>query len=194
MERLLRLQHWQLFLFLVGTPLILQIVFTGALMTSQNPALLVFLFPIIMLIFTAALFGWFYALGTNLHKKLPEAVKMNLTRFKVFLFVPAAYIVLLCLFIYSISNTAVTDGTLSDPGVVGFIVPVHLFSIFCIFYCLHFNAKALKSVELQKPVTFSDFSGDFFLLWFYPVGVWILQPRINNIFDESQERTNDLFS
>ncbi len=31
-------------------------------------------------------FGWFYSLGTNLYKKLPETERMNLTRFKVFLF------------------------------------------------------------------------------------------------------------
>jgi len=51
------------------------------------------------------------------------------------------------------------------------------------FYCLYFNAKALKTAELQKPLTFSDFAGEFFLLWFFPIGIWILQPRINKLFD-----------
>jgi len=64
---------------------------------------------------------------------------------------------------------------------------VHLFSMFCLFYCLYFIAKALKTVELQRPVTFSDYAGEFFLLWFYPVGVWILQPRINQIFAATPE-------
>jgi len=63
-----------------------------------------------------------------------------------------------------------------------FIIPIHLFSMFCIFYCMYFIAKEFKSVEVQKPVTFSDFAGEFFLLWFFPVGIWILQPRINKIF------------
>jgi len=55
--------------------------------------------------------------------------------------------------------------------------------MFCIFYSLYFIAKELKSVELQKPVTFSDFAGEFFLLWFFPIGIWIIQPRINKIFE-----------
>lgn len=40
-------------------------------------------------------------------------------------------------------------------------------------------AKTIKTVELQKKVTFSDFAGEFFLLWFSPIGIWILQPKIN---------------
>jgi hypothetical protein len=55
--------------------------------------------------------------------------------------------------------------------------------MFFIFYSLYFIAKELKSVELQKPVTFSDFAGEFFLLWFFPIGIWIIQPRINKIFE-----------
>ena len=45
------------------------------------------------------------------------------------------------------------------------------------------DAKALKTVEWQKPVTFSDFAGEFFLIWFFPIGIWIIQPRINKLFD-----------
>jgi len=57
--------------------------------------------------------------------------------------------------------------------------------MFCIFYCLYFVAKALKSVELQREVTFNDYAGEFFLFWFSPIGVWVLQPRINKLFDNS---------
>ena len=44
---------------------------------------------------------------------------------------------------------------------------------------LYKAAKTIKTVELQKKVTFSDFAGEFFLLWFSPIGIWILQPKIN---------------
>jgi hypothetical protein len=37
-------------------------------------------------------FGWFYAVGTNLHQKLPSSVKMNLRLFKTFLVFPVIYI------------------------------------------------------------------------------------------------------
>ena len=66
-------------------------------------------------------------------------------------------------------------------GIFAIIVPVHLFAMFCIFYSLYFVAKTFKTVELQRTVTFSDFAGEFFLLWFYPIGIWIIQPKINRM-------------
>jgi hypothetical protein len=33
-------------------------------------------------------------------------------------------------------------------------------------------------------VSFYDFSGPFFLLWFFPIGIWIIQPRINRLFTD----------
>jgi hypothetical protein len=59
------------------------------------------------------------------------------------------------------------------------------------FYCLYFNAKVLKAVELQKPVTFSEFAGEFFLIWFFPIGIWIIQPRLNKLFDPTAEADYD---
>ena len=69
-------------------------------------------------------------------------------------------------------------------GLIAVIVPLHLFSIFCIFYSVYFVAKTFKTVELQREVTFSDFVGEFFMLWFYPIGIWIIQPKINKMIEE----------
>jgi hypothetical protein len=76
-----------------------------------------------------------------------------------------------------------------NPGIFAIIFPLHLFSMFCIFYCLYFIAKSLKSVELQRPVTFNDYAGEFVLIWFFPIGVWVIQPRINNIFNDNLQQT-----
>jgi len=127
-------------------------------------------------------FGWFYALGTNLHKKLPGTVSMNLTRFKLFLITPVTYIALMSVFMMVIFPASYNDAPL-NPSFFALIIPLHLFSMFCIFYCLYFIAKALKAVELQQPVTFGDFAGEFFLIWFFPIGIWIIQPRINKLFE-----------
>ena len=85
----------------------------------------------------------------------------------------------------------ITSGGQPDPAIFALIIPLHLFSMSCIFYCLYFNAKALKTVEWQKPVTFSDFAGEFFLIWFFPIGIWIIQPRINQLFDTNIENDNN---
>jgi hypothetical protein len=42
-------------------------------------------------------------------------------------------------------------------------------------------AKTIKTVELQREVNFSEFIGEFFMIWFYFIGIWILQPKINRM-------------
>lgn len=162
----------------------LQFVFAVALIMTRGSMIVYSIVPAIMFLFIAVFFGWFYALGTNLHKLLPESMPMNLNKFKIFLLIPILYIALLCVFIFFIFKNIDTAKEPPNLGLVALIIPAHLFSMFCIFYCLYFNAKTLKAVELQRPVTFNDFAGEFFLLWFYPIGIWIIQPRINKIFEK----------
>jgi len=190
MTKLLTIKHWQLFGLLMGLPMIFQFVIMGSLMNSGNPTIMFAAFPIMMILFIGLFFGWFYALGTNLHKKLPETATMNLTKFKVFLLIPVVYMLFLSVFMFGMFSNISTGGQ-PNPAIFALIVPLHLFSMFCIFYCLYFNAKALKTVEWQRPVTFSDFAGEFFLIWFFPIGVWIIQPRIDKLFDTNIYNDNN---
>ena len=194
MKKFLTAKHWQLFVLLIGLPVICQFILMGVMFSSLSglssretmPDIRPFfiIFPIMMILVIVVFFGWFYSLGTNLFKMLPDTAGMSLTRFKVFLIIPVIYIVFICVFMYGFAPAMFVLGQ-SDPRIFLLIIPIHIFSMFCIFYCLYFNAKVLKTVELQRPVTFSDYAGEFFLLWFFPVGVWIIQPRINRLFDST---------
>jgi hypothetical protein len=126
-------------------------------------------------------YSWFWSMAIGLQHKVPSDVKMKVPLFKVFFIIPIIYIVLLSLFILSL----LTNGEFPNPFIVIIILPIHFFVIFCTFYCIYFIAKTIKTVELQREVKFSDFVAEFFLIWFYPIGVWILQPRIN-AFVESE--------
>jgi len=188
MNVFLTLKHWQLFALFVGVPIVFQAVAVGTAISSGDPTMIFYFFPVLMLVYMTTFFGWFYSLGANLSKKLPPSAPMNLSRFKLFLIIPIVYILLFSLFIAGmISN--ISTATEPNPSVFFLIMPLHLFCMFCMFYCMYFNAKALKAVELQRQVTFSDFVGEFFLLWFLPIGVWIIQPRINKIFDPEANNT-----
>ncbi|OYU95803.1 MAG: hypothetical protein CFE21_11745 [Bacteroidetes bacterium B1(2017)] len=179
----LKLKHWQLFGLLLGIPMLFQFVTVSTFIKSENILTLLSILSVVMVITMCIFLAWFYSLGTNLHKKLPPTVSMNLTLFKILLLFPLLYLVSITVFMLTMLPTL---GVGSRPNFLPFsaIFVVHFFSMFCIFYCLYFNAKALKSVEWQKPVTFGDFAGEFFLIWFFPIGVWILQPRINELFKE----------
>jgi hypothetical protein len=45
-------------------------------------------------------------------------------------------------------------------------------------------SKSLVLAETGKPASFYDYAGPFFLLWFFPVGIWIVQPRVNRLYSE----------
>jgi hypothetical protein len=71
-----------------------------------------------------------------------------------------------------------------DTGFPGWVVPLHLACMVCLFYFLYFASKNLVLAETRKPVSFYEYAGPFFLLWFFPVGVWFIQPKVNRLFAE----------
>jgi hypothetical protein len=196
MEIFLRAKHWQLFLLTFAIPFSLQIVmmvniFSHLLHQPDNvpDVTAVFsylkLLPVIMVLYMGTLFGWQFSVATGLQKMVPSGVNMKVKKFKIFFFFPIVYITLILIFVSYVLTTI----NFSNPQAIDYrffmlfslIIPIHLFSMFCIFYCLYFVAKTFKTVELQREVTFSDFVGEFFLIWFFPIGVWIIQPKINKI-------------
>jgi len=181
MAKLLTLKHWQLFVLLFGLPIIIQVTGIVAVVSGKSPAIMIFSFPLVMILFIGVYFGWIYSLATKLNNRLPGNAGMKLARFKLFSLFPLAYIFLICLFMFGLFNN-LWQVPGSPIKIFAIILPLHLFSIFCIFYCLHFTAKSLKIVELQRPVSFSDFAGEFVLMWFFPIGVWVIQPRVNRLF------------
>jgi hypothetical protein len=195
-DRFLRAKHWQLFLLMFGIPMIFQFIVMGtafaSIITKSPPDETTFmnffyLFPILMVIFAGTFFGWFWSIGTGLQSKIPTNVKMKTGKFKVFFFVPLVYTLLIFIAMGTALSGIFGSGE-PNAGLIftsiAIIIPLHLFNMFCMFYCLYFVSKTFKTVELQRETTFSDFAGEFFLLWFYPIGIWIVQPKINKMVDE----------
>ncbi len=54
--------------------------------------------------------------------------------------------------------------------------------MFCQFYSLYFVSKTQALAENARPVSLADYIGYFVGLWIFPVGVWIIQPRINRLY------------
>ncbi len=72
-----------------------------------------------------------------------------------------------------------------DIGVpVWVILPLHLACMACLFYLLYFVSKSLVLGESGKLVSFYEYAGPFFLLWFFPIGVWFIQPKVNRLYAE----------
>lgn len=193
-NQFLKAKHWQLFVLMFGIPLILQVIALGFIMfnvsNGKDPESVIMintltLFPVIMIIYSGLFFGWFWSIAIGLQKKVPENVKMKVKKFKTLFIFPLVYIVLISIFVRISATGLLANGNMSGSVVGGVLIAVilisHLFSMFCIFYSLYFVSKTIKTVELQREVIFGDFIGEFFMLWFYPIGIWIVQPKINRM-------------
>jgi hypothetical protein len=189
-EKFLKAKHWQIFMITFGLPIILEIIAMPFMIIGNNPMVIMKIMPIMMIFFIGGFFGWFWAIATGFQNKVPTGVKMKVKKFKVFFFIPLIYIILIFGFMGFAFGGILENGQQPSGGMigglVGIIVPLHLFSMFCIFYCLYFVSKTFKTVELQREVTFSDFAGEFFMIWFFPIGVWIVQPKINKMIENKE--------
>lgn len=192
MDFFLKGKHWQVFLALFGLPMLGILVFmvwmvayadsgTGA---KELPVVLAATIVTALILFA----GWFFTLVSSLHSKLPKAVKMNFTLFKVFLTVPILFMLRLTATLYKTVQTVLASGN-PDPAALAFsdplLIPLFLLAMFCMFYCLLFAAKTFKSVELKREVDLPDYIAELLQLWYFPLGVWLLQPRINRIFSKA---------
>jgi len=194
-DKFLKAKHWQLFLLMIGVPIIFQIVMMISIFTSidsesniESKIMLnsVLLFTVIMIFFCLIFFGWFWSIGIGLQNKVPKSIKMKVKKFKIFFWTPLIYITSLSIGM-SLSFFGVSSsGNSLFPNEIALIIPfiilpLHLFSMFCMFYMLYFVSKTIKTVELQREVKFGEFIGEFIALWFYFIGIWYIQPKVNKL-------------
>lgn len=189
-EKILKAKHWQIFVVVFGIPFLLQLIFMPDFIESETPGYMVKFTLLIMSIFAAGLITWLWSVAVGLQKKIPSGITMKVRKFKTLLIIPIVYFALLIILISTGFGGLAQSG--QEPGeamkwiFVAIILPVHLISTFGMFYSLYFVAKTFKTVELQREVTFSDFVGEIIMFWFFPIGIWMIQPKVNEmILDEN---------
>jgi len=193
-QHVLRAQHWQIFLFSTALPIVLQMIMMATMFFNmiKNPDP-TFLMPaffnwsiVLMVVYLVGYLIWYWSTGVGLQRYIPEALRLNVRLFKVFLIAPIIYIVVIMAFFSSIMlNFSLNDASPSVPPFAFFLlIPFHLFAMFCKFYCLYFVARTVKTAELQRKLEFGDYIGEFFLIWFFAVGIWFVQPKINKVVNE----------
>lgn len=173
----LRAKHWQIFLLLFGVGYVggtIALLVDMVTARTQEELLRVSLpFVFMMLLFMFCFVAWFWSMGSFLNSISEPTLRLRVRFFRFALLYPTVYIVI---FFATFNATG--------PTLLALIFPLHLFAMFCLFYDLYFVSKSLALVEKGRLVSFYDYSGAFFLLWFFPLGVWFIQPRINRLYAE----------
>ncbi len=170
----LRAKHWQIFLLFFGMMLLAQIAMFGSMLSGTGQDLGKGLLPFfaVTLLCMLCFNGWFWIMGSFLNSLVGLPLRPRLGLFRFALIYPILY---LPIFMISFPQ---------QPTTFAIIFPLHLLATFCMFYLLNFVARNLVLAETGRKVTFYDYAGPFFLLWFFPIGVWIVQPRINRLYAE----------
>jgi len=176
----LRAKHWQIFLLLIGVGFAGDVaaIASSICATSRSPEDFVKIsisIGLMTALFMFCFLGWFWSMGSFLSSIVQPSLRLKAGFFRFALVYPGLYI-----FVF----IALFQSTTTNPVLFAIILPLHFFAMFCMFYDLYFVSKSLVLSETNKPVSFYDYAGPFFLIWFFPIGVWFIQPRINRLFAE----------
>ncbi|MGB3344327.1 MAG: SoxR reducing system RseC family protein [Aequorivita sp.] len=184
MKTFLSLKHWQLFLLIYCLPFALLIGMIGYLVIASGGAseMLLFykLFLLGSLISMGIYFYWLWSLASFFSKNnssLSEKTKLKFLLILSFL----CYVAVNLLLYFNIDSWTLDGNMKGYFEIIMFITVLGLVFSVLYLYCLYSVAKIFKTTKLGKTASWADFILEFLLLWFYPIGIWIIQPQANKM-------------
>ncbi|MGE0079627.1 MAG: hypothetical protein AB7S48_17330 [Bacteroidales bacterium] len=170
MNTLTKFKHWQIFI-IIGGLIGLFVAFSEiqvdlGFISSRE------LRPLFGVLGVIAMFIWILSIGY-----LTNNIPSNPYRFKNGLFIFAT---ILCIIGYSTLHiTPIFTDRIPNLGLM--TAPLTPFTFFGVVYIFYNVPRSLKSLEVGRKVGFGECIVDALLLFFAPIGVWIIQPKINKI-------------
>lgn len=158
MKNILNLKSWQLFIVLFS-PFII-----SSFISFKLPNLITLFTSLWLIIYLI----WLYVLSTNLYKKL---TKDNQKTFSIVMLKVNILLTFISLLVISISSHILI------PALIKTILSIY--SAVGLIYSIFFCAKILSKKENNQDSLFLN----FVLLWFYPIGLWVLQPKVRAVFN-----------
>jgi hypothetical protein len=173
----LRAKHWQIFLLLFAAPTVAEFsaigVISATIRSWRDFGPGGFFFLGVMVLYLLCFLAWFGSMGLFFRSIVKPELRMETQFFRFALVYPVVYVPIF--FFLVIPDTRVP---------VWIILSLHLACMVCLFYLPYFVSKNLVLAETGKQVSFYEYAGPFFLLWFFPIGVWIVQPKVNRLYTE----------
>jgi hypothetical protein len=178
----LRAAHWQIFLLVSGlyaADLLIDvsIIGVGPIPAKDVPPLTVLLLQASAMFVFGVFFLWLWSMGYFLNFLVKPPLRMDFGVFRFALVFPL---------LYGVAFPLLVLGPRSFNAKL--VLAIHLFMMLCVIYAFRFVSKSLALVEETRYLTFRDYYQYFFLLWFFPIGVWWIQPRINRLYQTQASR------
>lgn len=180
MEVLRKIKHWQIFLLVVGIPLLVQMIQNIIYLTSGqgNEAAYPAGVGLILILPLLIYYGWIGSVGMAFSKR-SASPSLNTGRFRLSLWVSCLTSVFLLVYFWAYPQTINQAEEEAIPiMMVGVLVFVSLFTL---FYCLSFMARSIVQLERGRRINSAEFFSEFVMAVMFPIGIWLLQPRINRL-------------
>jgi len=178
----LKAKPWQLFIAIILLPFICSIYLDN---TNQQSAIIDILNYVVVLISSTILLLWIQSINYTFIKLVPKEIKMNKNRFKFTYLYCVIYIPFLLFGTAIYSHFQPSESIEILVFVILFFL--HFIMMLSVIYCLFFIAHLVKYLELKKQLQLSDYIIEGMLLIIFPIGIWVLQPRIKKIYEELQK-------
>ena len=180
-NRLLSLKHLEIFIIFTV------ILFIPIHLTSDNFFNLVFKFVIIMIM----TYVYFFSVLIFIKSKLSDTKNKRQFKISVIIFCIRVTTILSLPSLFFFYNLVYkTDSNLGD-FVTYFMILVPLIFISSIpwFYFLNFISKNLYFLEKRKSTVLSEYLGYLIAFLFIPIGIFIVQPILNKLYEDSHNFT-----
>lgn len=184
MKSILLDKHWKVFLILFLIPFLLQRFILVPDIQSEK-VYKSYIIPFLRIVLLGLPLIWYWSIGNYLLAfKDSEYIKISQSRFKIYFFIAFIYSIIglisLPFFVKTLTPEILQSNTNLYVIFIAILTPIHIFAVYCGFYCVWVLAKILKTFELNREVSFKDFYFEFIVLFLFPICIWLLQPKLNN--------------
>lgn len=121
---------------------------------------------------------WFATIAQAANARLPDELRLNRQTVKTILVV--SNIAAVALFVGVMPNLPVRDDPNSEmPVMLPF--PLGLLAIGGLVYLAALASRQLVAFEKMKPVSLREYLPTLLSFWFWYIGIWALQPRVQRL-------------
>lgn len=178
MDKILQIKHWQVFVYLLIVPVFFPESDTGTYLRVIHGALFV---------------AWVIKINEELYDRLPKDIHLNLTLLQLNLLISVIYMVVIFLFTEGYYISSEKDNYAEYGWKLWIYIPLTFYVLFSYFYSIHFTAYSIHVIEKKLFGKSSDYGMLLAALFFFPIGIWFIQPKINRILETqgTEEKTRN---
>jgi hypothetical protein len=178
MSKILRLKSWQTFGLIIIIPILL--IISGAIMSriSGINAIGTIFSVFAVLTMMISYYGWIWSAGVLIYRNSNSKIKLSLNSFKL--------LFRLALFLFLIINPILKKVLNEESSYL--IQIVGLTSLLSFLYCIYFIVVSVRNIEEERNIKAGSLFLDFILIWILPIGIWFIQPRVKEIFSNTDKK------